>query len=341
MGLSDQERIEKMLWSCRKITTLGADLRVEITNDYDDKFKRLADKIEEIWPAMLNGESNGIHWLLGSSATNKIESTTSIWGCAIAYHCEKERRKHDLFSSDDLLDFDPMHELLSITSLLRSDDLDGKMLAIVYEIFAWTEEMTYALRRYDDELNSRFEKMSSLISTIQGMCFDIFSSYNAFAKAYLANEIFKKMYFNKDFKKIALKQYWHHYLTRIMHRHELEFEQIMDWHRVIHKEELPLEKLIVIALKIMGRRYHYDHNFKALQAYLSKFKTARKAMLEINAQFIKNKKDNEDKSKDDSKEYQEEHNQNHMSIIHGYQYDRPEKEIIDSRNEQKKELEGS
>lgn len=59
---------------------------------------------------------------------------------------------------------------------MGNDSPDGVSYKIVYDIYAYTESMIYALRRYYDDFLKKFSGLSDLISEIQGIwktkCFE-------------------------------------------------------------------------------------------------------------------------------------------------------------------------
>ena len=341
MGLSDEERISKMYWSCYHIGEVVKEIkRYKPEMGLKEDLSHLMALVDGLWPAMVGMESNGLHWLIGSSATSEVRGPSSLWGAAIVNHCYDEREKHNIFHNmNHNSPFNPLDHFLAIEGLLENCRFNGRLFAQIYKLFAITENLTYALRRYNDDFTRKYNSLSDLIAKIQGACFTIFAKHEEFARAYLAGEIFKKMYANEIFKEHAIKNHWQHSFAHIMNDRDITLTQVLDWHRVLYRgSKLKEQDLFCMALEIMGRSYHYDHQFKDLRKFL-KEKGFDKVIRKLERQFKRNKKAHEQDESESRENYAENADYEHMSAIHGYDYHNPEKEIMKEREERRKEYE--
>lgn len=340
MGLSNEERISQMIWACHHITEEAKGVkRHKPDMGIGEDIESLMSLIDQIWPAMIGMNSNGLHWILGSSATSQVKSG-SLWGEAISHHCSEERSKYDIWSRHEATSkFDPLNSCLSIEGLLRASRFNGELFEFTYKVYAYTESLTYALRRYRDEFFEDYRPLSDLVSKIQGACFTLFAKHQEFARAYMANEIFKKLFANTFFKELALSNHWQHDLSLIMNDYDVKFEQVSDWHLALHQEGIKLkdQDFILIGLEIMGRRYHYDHQFENIKnAFREKGMVMSKSFTK---QFKLNQKNYAKNEKEGHENYASNAKYQHMSAIHGYDYEKPLSEIKKKRQELRKEFE--
>jgi hypothetical protein len=241
--------------------------------------------------------------------------SSSPWGLAITHHCdgvladdedsldavlEKQGRKNSKNS------FDAFEGFLDIPGLLGSA---GGPHRHIYNIFTWSEQLIYNLRRYEDELLSDMGTLSKIVSDIQGECFHLFKQNDAYAKAYVLSILTKMLYgplypyqvekwdpLVEHLNKNAV----HHDLARLMEP-EGELKTLAELHvKMQHAEKDKKMTLMLrteVMLELSGRRYHYDHHFKELQELL-KGSVTRDDLRKLKRLFEKNKKDHEDKEKE-------------------------------------------
>lgn len=260
MGLSAGERRGGIFYAIKNI--------LEHSNELDEQHP-VRKLTEELWPAFLGDTANPAHWVLGSSAGNVVNGKCrTAWDTAIATTLEERLRK-DTFPKRKREEFDPFEYFLSIPGLLELEE------SAVFEVFAWTEQLAYYLRRYRDDFLKRYRRLSDLIAKIQGTCFVRFSVGTRYAKAYLANRIFEKLYGNlyapeRDVvTQILLEQHMHHNFRSALHNDEVTLERLAEMHTELTRtKELRSSKgqrrRILIALEIAGSHFHYAHEQKIL-----------------------------------------------------------------------------
>lgn len=189
MGLSDNERYRKILYTAKHLYMLKETWKQELeyNKDYlDPNCKKLLNAIEDLWNVIFNNDSNSVHWIIGSSSVNKIteDEQTTPWEVAIVNSLENIH-KDDIFSfSDESYNdehFPSMEQIISASN--------NKNLRHVYKIYQYAESFSYALRRYNDDFRKSFSSLDKLLNEIYGICFCIFDAKEDFAKAYLINEI--------------------------------------------------------------------------------------------------------------------------------------------------------
>jgi len=334
MGLSDQERIQKMYPAIMQMTKSGDSL---------EKHPKLKELCGKLWPAFLGKNPNNLHWLLGSSATKLITKPGSAWETAILEHLESTQEDKDCFRDEN--EHEKMFDYnLSIEKLLHSEQ------AKVYRIFAYSESLTYPLRRYNDKFEESFSALSDLISAIQGECYTIFANDDTFAKAYILNRICDFLYENyfpywKEkwdfFTKLLVVHNCHHHLKRPMECTIIDGEElktITNWHTVLAvskerstKEEYLLNR-IVIAIRIMG--YEITEHF--MEDLIENIKKAKLSPNEI--KIIKKECTKALKSSADKKEKEREIPEwEKFEGICYYDVGREYKEVVEKWNSSLKE----
>lgn len=322
MGLSNEERLSGIYYSIDSMVDIVDSLK-EYHEGYEFS-KKLAGFVDQLWHAFLGKNHNGAHWVLGSSAGNAVTwGTASAWGiAAINHHTQKVlNTEEDPFKKSD--DFDPFEHFLGLPGLLHQA---GCQYKAIYEIFGWTEQAIYYLRRYDDELLKGLEPLSKLISDIQGECFKLFKRQDYYARAYILN-ILCKMIYGKDypyqkekwdaFTKFLISACGHHDLNRLMTEGELKAlaELHVKMHRLEKDNKLTVMNRVEAFLILAGHKFHYDHVYKKLTADLKGLVTA-KDVNKLQTLFNKCKADREKKEKDSIDSYKE----SRMSLLSIYDF---------------------
>ena len=198
MGLCNEERIEGMYYSIDKIYQLGKELKNVKMRD-----NNVMELTNSLWHNFFHSDSNSTHWLFGSSAYNTITSESmSPWAVAVRNNCEKSlKEKEDYYEKEK---FNPFDSFLSVRGLLKGE------LKTYFEIFSWVEQLSYYLKRYDDEILERYIEVSKSVSLLYGELFKIFNSNEEYAKAYVLNKICEIVYSNN----FPYKENEYDYLTK-------------------------------------------------------------------------------------------------------------------------------
>lgn len=310
MGLSNTERYAGVLRTAKKIYENASN----IPNGYDTKAIR--EHALKIWSAIFGTTSNSAHWIMGSSATNEVVRGDSPWAVSLMEHWEEERSKDNFFKrvSQDA-PFDPFDWSLSISGLLESVD---KGHARVYDVYAWTEQLIYYVRRYQDEFMEGYRGLSDWASTTMGLCFAHFYQYDLYARAYTYNQICEKLYKNSKVEKIATKQCWHHNFSGRFKDYSLE--ELMAFHMRLFVKEPALKTLFDVALEMMARSYHYDHQYNEFVKYLKEEHkyTNTGSFKKI---FESNKKKHEEYNKEQRDSYSKDKSTESFEAIHGYDWE--------------------
>jgi hypothetical protein len=176
MGLSDGERIHGMYFAISRLFKIKEQMEEEASRDrwyspYNvPGVKDFAKIIDGLWHDLLGKNSNGMHWVVGSSSSNVITyyDARDPWSVAVSnflFHCSSKRIE-DLPKRKNKFDNDPFEHSLSIAGLLNNS-----FFANVFRIYQETEHVIYYLRRYDDEFLKGFEAIDKSTSSLQGLCF--------------------------------------------------------------------------------------------------------------------------------------------------------------------------
>jgi hypothetical protein len=194
MGLSNEERIGGLHYAIDALVEIADHLK-EKEKDYGYQYpKKLVSFLDQLWFAFLGKTRNSAHWLIGSSATSPVTwGSLSPWGVAINHHCRDVLDKED--DLDDLLKksgrknkFDAFDGFLDIPGLLNRPHRE------IYNIYSWSEQLVYYLRRYEDDLLDDMQILSKIVSDIQGECFTLFKKDDSYAKAYILSMLTKMIY---------------------------------------------------------------------------------------------------------------------------------------------------
>lgn len=321
MGLSNEERTTKMTWAVHYLTAAARKL--------PPGYNTVKTPCDRLWHALLGKVSNPTHWVFGSSADNPIGGAASPWSIALEGYFEDDRnrepptertKEHNDYYKDPKADmpYDLERDILRMVNLHALLALpDDKGLDTVYEIYARTEDISYALRRYNDDYRRSFADLDTLVSDIQGACFSIFATHEDYARAYLLDQILTHGIYTDacPIKQHALRHNWHHHLSRPMTA-DTPLKTLRQWHLRITNGLNPTG-WVTLALEIMGHHYHYEHQYKEL---LADAKT-RKIPLDTKktrAAFDRNVKAHKTHEANQHKAYGRNQTYDHLSAIHGH-----------------------
>lgn len=309
MGLSNEERISGIYYAINNMVEIADDIRRE--KEAFNFPKKLMGLVDQLWHAFLGGTRNSAHWILGSSATNRVTwGSASPWGiAAINHHTDK------LLEEENILDqmekdkpFDAFEGFLDISGLLNQVN---KIYGVIYDLYSWSEQVVYYLRRYEDEFLSRYTDLSKVISDIQGECFHLFKDSDVYSRAYILNNICKFLYGKfypyreeewDSFTKFLSKNCGHHDLSRMMREGNLK--TLAEIHIKLHKADR-IKKLTIMDkaeafLILTGRRFHYDHKFVEMMKILKLDSKKAKKLKDL---FLKCKEAHDQEEKNSTKSY--------------------------------------
>jgi hypothetical protein len=300
MGLSNEERLKGLFYDINNMVS-----RADAIKDDSDHPKKLVGFVDQLWDAFLGKTRNSAHWIIGSSASNLVAwDTISPWGVAINHHCQDLIKDEPEIPSSDR--FDAFDGLLDVPGLLGQA---GMIYKNVYEIFAYSEQAVYHLRRYDDELSESLSELSKLLADIQGECFQIFIDDQTYARAYILNIVTKMIYgphypYSEEkwdpLTQFLDKNVVHHDLSRMMQPRDADTEKLAELHIKMYQAEKARKLTIMLRteamLQLAGRRFHYDHIFAKLKVALRRRVTA-KEMRTLLVLFNKCKKEHDEDEK--------------------------------------------
>jgi hypothetical protein len=245
MGLSNQERYGKILWTVKKlkglINMLGSGYSYRNLKTYEDK----------LWPALLNKEGNSGYWVFGGG----FDQTSFKGGFLQEIFDEHVLELKDPSPTED----EP--SVVSMTDMISRNIQASGVLpheeSLIVQIYEWIENFYYAVNRYQDEFSESFKDLTSLISNIKGELFDIMSCNPIYLRAYLQSNILKKVicpYTDDPVKKFLVDKWLYHDLKLTP---ELKTEVLWDmWKDLQFKRqsEISLEDRFLTIITCMDRR---------------------------------------------------------------------------------------
>lgn len=251
MGLSNDERYTKIIFSINKIVSLSKEL---------DK-SNIKELCEKLWFSFLQNESNNAFWLFGSETQNPNVNKSTLFGAAICCHIPTIQKKRKKF--EDKTDYnehlESMEIILERTNSISLLDRSGfKQNALILEIFIHTENISYALCRYDDKFSNTYTTLNKTIRDIQGECFNEFSLCREFAQAQMLESLVRKIYtYTKD---DLVNQWWeeqnlHHNIVIRCNK----YNEIYSLFKNFQFKTLSIFDRIKLTLILVGSKYHYQH----------------------------------------------------------------------------------
>lgn len=246
MGLSNEERYEKIVWSVKKLEDLIEGLRDEYGYE---KLKSFSGKL---WPALLNKSGDSGFWLFGGGFTTPCFEKVDLVSIALKTHVE------DLKEVDTLFE---MEENYISNNLNIIQIMNGGNLANVVEIWQWTENFFYAVNRYDDEMSKSLVDIKTVVSQLKGELFNVITTEPYLLDGYLLYHILETC-INPYSDEILTKMiddmgFYHNFRLS----EELDSKLLMDvWKDIQHKtlNDLSEQNRILIVLRCLGRRIVKD-----------------------------------------------------------------------------------
>jgi hypothetical protein len=284
MGLSNEERTNKIYFSIWRMTQLDKRRALEQTGYHAEEFKPLLELLDQLWPAFIGRGGNGLFWFLGSGVTNEVMDKPTLFSVAICGNKSRgepdsldqmvEKRREELeaqpdspekkaaLEREDLFryqaDFHPTYE-----KILRRN---APALATVYEIYEDCENIRYALNRYRDEFAIGLKGLDDLVARILGWCFHLFTTDTRFREAWYTHQIANRAVYQRVDAESTVVKFWrdcnlHHDIGIEVH----DIDELHDyWTKVQQKQTLTTEEAILASLWLAQRRFHYEHQFKSL-----------------------------------------------------------------------------
>lgn len=246
MGLSNEERYGKIVWTVKRLKTLlnnlSAGYPVEDLKAYRDK----------LWPALLNTESNSGYWVFGGGFDQ-----TSFSGGFLYEIFDNHARKLKYPSPIDDTETDERKIQNLISRNIEVSGVLGDDEGIVVEIYQNVENFYYAVNRYQDEFSENFKELKTLISNMKGELFEIMSCNPVYFRGYLLSKILQKVicpYTDDAVKKVIVDNWLYHDLKLTK---ELKTEVLWDmWKDLQFKKasEITLEQRFLCLITCMDRR---------------------------------------------------------------------------------------
>jgi hypothetical protein len=265
MGLSNEERTSNIYEVIRQIKDCLDTTGIKIPSHQRADFKAIRKEADKLWYAFIGHHRHSGFWIFGGDASNDVVAPNGPWSAAILRNISDSRNE------DSCREYDPVFDGLSVSSLI-AQDREGRVCKIVYDVFALSESLSYALRRYDDDFLRELSRLDKVVADLQGACYGFFRKSEAFTKAYVLHRIVAALYGvdqNDPVRTFFVEEHIHHDLSRPMVDSDLA--EIMEWDAWRLQREMTPENRLVLALRIAGRRFHYEHKFKDMVRRLDGF----------------------------------------------------------------------
>ena len=340
MGLSDEERQDKIIATASEIFKLAVSIEKNAKNDnglYGTKesIERLCSEAKAIWHAIYGGHSNSAYWILGGSVGSETKND-AFDPLSSAIRHQLDDSAADSERSQIVDDYEEKnYHLGQMTHLYLTRDA-SVVLGELLQMYEYIESMFYAVRRYDDELRQSLSNLDALLSSLYGQFYCIFKYSQEVVHCYLIADICKLLIRNEKFEAALKSQHLQHNM-RYMGRRNVS--ELVALHKELHEafvqdkggREYPdLNSCVQTFLKLAGRRFHCDYGFKALKGVLDK-KGNKIDWATAESNFNQCKKLHAQEEKEGRVHYGENSDWNHMVAIHGYRYQKPENKTVSKK----------
>lgn len=260
MGLSDQERYNKIVWSIREINRNKYQL--------NKKHSQLISLIDDLWYEFLKRESNSCLWLFGSEFQLESLPELNLISNAFENHSFKNHKEHKHSSYYNY--YKAVHDLKSIINLLEPEK------RTIVKVYIDLENIIYSLKRYNDEFLEKLKALHKLTCKIKGELYDIISRDSQYSLAWMIQNLCKKLLTHDE--NDIVNQWWQ---KKCIHHHiniNQKYDDIFDIYKKYQFKEMSLqERLDTTLILISGK-----HDHKDLIAMIETYNKNNNADLKIN-----------------------------------------------------------
>lgn len=259
MGLSNEERFDKIIHSVSHID----DARKKLTNSQYYEVGRLPELTNKLWYELLKGKSNSAFWLFGGELHNE-NLEKGLIGTAFSSHQPKKYCEFNTLEGtpqerqDWMKYYDRAREFTSISHLVGKDN---PAKSAVVNVYLHTENIVYALCRYDDDFTDSLKDLHMVICQIQGECFKIFKRDPSYTQAWMISSMLDKVL--TMYEGQLVNKWWQKYsLHHAICIESNEFEKIFHVFRKQQFKQLTMQQRVNITLMLIGDRFHFKHQQK-------------------------------------------------------------------------------
>lgn len=274
MGLSDTERVTGIVAALNSIQDI-LDPEYGQPPKLPNGYERMLELADALWPAFMRGKSNSAYWLLGSSMVNSVQRDP-LTIAILAPQVPQPR-------SDRMPELDAPYRYHYYLADLQNpqgvlDREENPELHTTLSLWTEVESLVYNLRRYDDELTRGLREFDDAVSRLQGELVRKMRHHNllrAWAWAQLIRRAFQidQSQRGRWMEEWAEKQNLHHHL-RMRESYDTgapTTEQLWAVFKKHQFKEPTMQERISIILWLMGRRYHYKHEYRQTQEFWQKY----------------------------------------------------------------------
>ena len=279
MGLCDEERFEGAVRVVNELTELSDQLHKTMLHD-----SKLAQLVDELWPALLSRSGSASFWLTGSALNSEYIDGKSLWGVALQEGVEPEEAER---FDDGIVEY--LYRYTPTIDKIADGGYSGLRTSLVIQVYAAVEAGFYYINRYpNDEFAKAVSPLADLFARIHGECYRQMSGNESFLEAHYRNQLIKKAlpYLDVDFVSTWWRQHNLHHDIR--NDRGIPVEELGRlWAEVQGKDKLPPEKRLLITLTLVGRSYHYEHQHKERLEMLQKHNKKAKKTDQISIAKVK------------------------------------------------------
>lgn len=220
-------------------------------------------------------------WILGGELEQThFEETgflTQAFSNVLGQFKEKSQER-DNWLNESNNDYTP-----TMYTLLGKVSKDKENLAL---LFLETENINYAVNRYQDDFSKGFKKIKTLTAQLQGMIFEIMSHDSDYLHAKITEDVINSCIVKYDKKDIVTNWTDKHFLHHGIDMRSVSKPKMMSLFRKIRKlspdDRLSAQERIDVILELTGLHFHYEHEHKELFGLIEKWnKTHKKNSIDL------------------------------------------------------------
>ena len=260
MGLSDGERYQGVVAAVHEMYQE----RTKLRGAYEAR--SITPLLRRLWVDFLGDTANSAHWIVGSDSDASYLGECSLLCAEFARVMGMARGRGKAKSRGE--EPDRAVHRWKVEFLGGADQfLDGPDEAL-WRLARLCESYFYYANRYPDRLSRRFAKVTATVATIRGHLHAIFRGSEVHCKAWMMRHIVDALipWDDEDpISQIGQQQHWHINLKA----QGVDFVMVETmFRRYQFRQEHSPETRLLDAVALMGPRYPYPHEHRALIAHV-------------------------------------------------------------------------
>ncbi len=263
MSMSDSERLE--------IVHTALDTMLGQRPSLVGKDAELVRLLDGLWPALAPLQRGGI-------STGETLTARGAWAFGLlvrARQLREDETELDGAAERAWQDSAPGFRHVFNPKIQDLVGRPGSLEQAVVVVYEQAEEAMRALRYYPDELIRTYQELQDALSRVIGHCYHHFAGNEEYLQAHLAHQIWCKIWTGAEddlLNELMKDQCLHHDIRS----DTLTVGELNKLWEDIQLRDLSMQERLLILLRMLGSRFHHDHQFDGLKQRVARHNKAHR-----------------------------------------------------------------